>query len=704
MENARQTPCAAESTVITASLPPAALIATEELSSSLPWSSVDPGKERDSDVSDAGEPIERQVFEPGQVFHQVEIVRFIGAGYSGEVYEVRHRITGARCALKIMHLRDRKDARKAERSLAEAHGTFGIQHANVVDVFDIGCEADGTAWMLMEFLDGPTLATVLERQGRLSPLFALHVALEVAWGLDAAHENQIIHRDVKPDNIAFTADGSVKVVDFSIAKVIPYEMRTTQRNVRLGTCAYMAPENLDGAEADARFDIYSLGLVLWEMMAGRHPFHDAFHDRTLLVRRQFFTDPEPLSEVAGLPDYVDEVIRRATAKQAAARYLTMAEMAQALIALRGRLEKDEAEGRISLVVPPGEPPIPGRSRSRAVYRPPVTGPTLEVPRPEPSAKVVVASPAPALGPCGTVPVDRESVRAAAFGPGPRDAEGDGRAPGSAGRTARGTEIMPAADRASLSRPPPTGASRPPAARTTSPMLRQVAAETERAAGERGDGAHGRREVRMAPWMLIALVLSSSVASALAVRWIAPAGRPSGDAPPAAQSLVAPAVEGGAAAAGEAAAGEAAPVVAGAAAGVGAPLAATSVGADAAAGAGAPLAATPVGADAAAGAGAPLAATSVGADAAAGGVVAAPPASRRSPDRAASEAARSVATARGGAAAPASPAASAAARGGAAAPVPSRAAPAPGPHRTAAPAAPSAPRRGEPRPFGDSPLF
>ncbi|WP_155798642.1 serine/threonine-protein kinase, partial [Sorangium cellulosum] len=544
MENTTPIPHAAEATDVTASLPPAALAATEELSSLPPWSSVDPGKERDSDVSDAGEPIERQVFQPGQVFHQVEIVRFIGAGYSGEVYEARHRITGARCALKIMHLRDRKDARKAERSLAEAHGTFGIQHANVVDVFDIGCEADGTAWMLMEFLDGPTLTTILERQGRLSPLFALHVALEVAWGLDAAHENQIIHRDVKPDNIAFTADGSVKVVDFSIAKVIPYEMRTTQRNVRLGTCAYMAPENLDGAEADARFDVYSLGLVLWEMIAGRHPFHDAFHDRTLLVRRQFFTDPEPLSEVTGLPDYVDEVIRRATAKQAATRYLTMAEMAQAMIALRSRLEKDEAEGRISLVVPPGEPPVPGRSRSRAVYRPPVTGPTLEVPRPEPSARVVVTSPAPALGPGGTVPVDRESVRAAAFGPGPREAEGDGHAPGSAGRTARGTEIMRAADRASLSRPPPPGSSRPPAARTTSPMLRQIAAERERAAGERGDGAHGRREVRMAPWVLIALVLSSSVASALAVRWIAPAVVQQGGA--------APAVEGGAALAGAAA--------------------------------------------------------------------------------------------------------------------------------------------------------
>ncbi|XXT17848.1 protein kinase [Sorangium sp. So ce429] len=690
MENAKRTTHATEATDVTASLPAAALIATEEISSSPPWSSVGHGKERDSDVSDAGEPIERQVFQPGQVFHQVEVVRFIGAGYSGEVYEVRHRITGARCALKIMHLRDRKDARKAERSLAEAHGTFGIQHANVVEVFDIGCEADGTAWMLMEFLDGPTLTTVLERQGRLSPLFALHVALEVAWGLDAAHENQIIHRDVKPDNIAFTADGSVKVVDFSIAKVIPYEMRTTQRNVRLGTCAYMAPENLDGAEADARFDIYSLGLVLWEMIAGHHPFHDAFHDRTLLVRRQFFTDPEPLSEVAGLPAYVDEVIRRATAKEAAARYLTMAEMAQAMIALRSRLEKDDAEGRISLVVPPGEPPVPGRSRARAVYRPPATGPTLEVPRPEPSARVVVASPAPALGPGGTVPVDRESVRAAAFGPGSGDREGDGRAPGSSGRTARGTEIMPVAERSSLSRPPPPGSSRPPAARTTSPMLRQIAADREGAPGERGDGAHGRREVRVAPWMLVALVLSSSLASALAVRWIAPPGAPQGGAAPRGETVVAPSE---AVLPGPAAAREATAAIATSVGSVPVGSAASAAAATATpVGSAAPPTATPVGSAA------PPAATSVGS-----AVPAATPVGAAAPSRSARQrAAGAAAAGSSGAAAPVSPATG---RGVVAAPAPSlgatRAGASPAPRR---PAAPAAPKRGGAAPSGRAPIF
>ncbi|WP_437598195.1 protein kinase [Sorangium sp. So ce590] len=585
---------------ITAVLPTAALAATDEIPSSTPWSSVDPGKEGDSAVIDAGEPIERQVFAPGQVFHQVEVVRFIGAGYSGEVYEARHRITGARCALKIMHLRDRKDVRKAERSLAEAHGTFGIEHANVVEVFDIGCEADGTAWMLMEFLDGPTLATVLERQGRLSPLYALHVALEVAWGLDAAHENQIIHRDVKPDNIAFTVDGSVKVVDFSIAKVIPYEMRTTQRNVRLGTAAYMAPENLAGNEADARFDVYSLGLVLWEMIAGRHPFRDAFDDRTKLVNWQFFADPAPLSEVAGLPAYVDEVIRRATAKQPAARYLSMAEMAQGMIALRRRLEQDEAEGRISLATPPGEPPIPDRPARRAVYRAPVTGPTLEVPRREPSARVVVASPAPALGSGGTAPMDLESVRAAAFGPGPWPAgrEGDGRAPGSQGRTARGTEIM---EVTALSSPsgPPQGSSRPPAVRTTSPMLRQLAAEGERGSGERGEGARAGREVRMAPWMLIALVLSASLASAFATRWIAP---PEGPRDAAGAATGAAGAATGAAGAATGAAG-AATGAAGAATGAGsAATGAAAVGAEGAASVGAEGAAS-VGAEGAASVGA-----------------------------------------------------------------------------------------------------
>ncbi|WP_437951743.1 protein kinase [Sorangium sp. So ce296] len=700
MENTTRIPHAAEATDVTASLPPAALTATEELSSLPPWSSVDPAKERDSDVSDAGEPIERQVFQPGQVFHQVEIVRFVGAGYSGEVYEVRHRITGARHALKIMHLRDRMDARKAERSLAEAHGTFGIQHANVVDVFDIGCEADGTAWMLMEFLDGPTLATILERQGRLSPLFALHVALEVAWGLDAAHENQIIHRDVKPDNIAFTADGSVKVVDFSIAKVIPYEMRTTQRNVRLGTCAYMAPENLEGAEADARFDIYSLGLVLWEMMAGRHPFREAFHDRTLLAKWQFFMDPAPLSEVAGLPAYVDEVIRRATAKEPSERYLTMAEMAQAIIALRNRIEQDEAEGRISLVVPPGEPPIPGRSRSRAVYRPPSTGPTLEVPRREPSAKVVVAPPVPLIGPGGTMPVDAAAIAAAGGGRGAFGSAPGGGAPGGAARTARGTEIMPVVERAPGSRPPPPRPSRPAAVRTTSPMLRQLGDAAEGAqgaageAGEREGGARGRREVRVTPWTLVALVLASSVGSALAVRWLAlPEAAQGGPAAaqggPEAAPLVSAAAQGG-----PGALPEAAPLVSAAA--QGGPGALPEA---------APLvpAAGAIEAPGARGTGDAIEALGAGAEAApAAGAATAPAAGRSSRQTAGSAAAPPASAGRGGAAA----APAAAGRGAAAAPASStpRATTAPGPRAASRTPAPAAPRRREPPPFGESPIF
>jgi eukaryotic-like serine/threonine-protein kinase len=249
----------------------------------------------------------------------------VGAGFSGEVYEVRHQASGQRMALKVMHLKDRNDARKAERSVVEAHGTFGIEHANVVEVFDIGCEPDGRAWMLMEFLDGPTLATLIAQQGRLSPLYALHVAIEAAWGLDAAHENQIIHRDVKPENIVLTSKGEVKIVDFSIARVIPYDMKTTQRNHRVGTLAYMSPEYLNGAQADARFDVYSLGVVLWEAIAGHHPFHDSFYDQTLLLRRQLATEPAPLSEVAGVPAYFDEVLRRATAKNPADRYMSMAD-------------------------------------------------------------------------------------------------------------------------------------------------------------------------------------------------------------------------------------------------------------------------------------------------------------------------------------------------------------------------------------------
>ncbi len=315
-----------------------------------------------------------KTFLPGDTFLHFEILTLLGEGFSGEVYKVRHVHTDACFALKVMHLADRGDARKVRRAMIEARGTYGIRHANVVHVHDLSCEANGMVWMLMELLEGESLSRLLGRQGRLSPLLALRIASEAAWGLDAAHEAQIVHRDVKPANLFLTTGGIVKVLDFSIAKVFPEGLKTTAGSAGLGTPAYMAPEQLEGAPADPRFDVYALGITTWQMLAGRNPFADAMSRQQELIRRQIRELPPSLQSVVGLPAALDELLAPALAKRPQARYATMAALAKAINATRAFLEQEEAEGRIARIGLPGEPSVSTDPRGRRDYRRPVPVP------------------------------------------------------------------------------------------------------------------------------------------------------------------------------------------------------------------------------------------------------------------------------------------------------------------------------------------
>jgi serine/threonine-protein kinase len=317
----------------------------------------------------------------GSVFHEYRVARYIGQGLHGQVFEVAHLHTGEPFALKVMHLEDRNDAKKVQRALTTAKGAHTIQHANVVKVHNLSCEADGMVWLLMEMLTGHPLARILVPGRPCSPLFALDVAIEIAWGLDAAHEVGIIHRDIKPDNVFITAEGVVKVVDFSIAKVIPAGIQTTRRSYGVGTAPYMAPDNIKGGEPDARFDVYSLGILLWEMLAGYHPFHDAGADVNEIIRRQAFVELGPLSLLLHLPEYLDELIRRATAKDPSARFFSMAEFAKAMRRVREQLQEDASAGRIVLRrPPPGEPTL----RNPLAHR---ESRSARVPEPEPAPRM-----------------------------------------------------------------------------------------------------------------------------------------------------------------------------------------------------------------------------------------------------------------------------------------------------------------------------
>jgi eukaryotic-like serine/threonine-protein kinase len=348
---------------------------------------------------------EPRVFTPGEAFLQYPYVveSFLGAGASGQVYAAKHRFTGDRFAFKVGHLKDRGSAKKVARSLVEARATYCIQHHNVVRVFDLACEDDGLVWQRMELLDGSSVFELIKRFGPFSPLYAIDVAVEAAWGLQAAHELGIVHRDVQPSNLVITRAGHVKVLDFSMAKVASFGLVTTRGSGHgshaIGTTPYMSPEHLRGGPATPQFDVFALGTTLWQMLAGRLPF-EPHHDLMTLVRRQLAEEPEPLVTAARLPAYCDEVIRRAMAKDPRQRFEGMWPLARALRDLRERLAADPAVRAREPALWERRHPIARNPEGHDQYGPPRSLPRESPVPPVPSARIVVSPVATAPKPSG----------------------------------------------------------------------------------------------------------------------------------------------------------------------------------------------------------------------------------------------------------------------------------------------------------------
>jgi serine/threonine-protein kinase len=318
----------------------------------------------------------------------------LGEGGMGQVYLAEHVKMGRKSALKVMHPGMKADVDAISRFNREAANASRIAHPNVAAVYDFGETPDGLIFLAMEFVDGPPLTSVIEQQGALPPKRAADIIRQTADALAVAHDMGIVHRDLKPDNImvAKTRDGGdlVKVVDFGIAKAAGNEaQKVTKTGLVVGTPEYMSPEQLAGDKLDGRSDIYSLGLVAFNMLTGKLPFPSDSAQESMIMR---LTDkPKPLAEMKSdrsWPADVQAVMDKALERDANARYQSATEFGMALYnAIQRMPETAAAEaGTAVLSAVPATRVAPATSDERratseaaatvAVPTPPVSGPPV----------------------------------------------------------------------------------------------------------------------------------------------------------------------------------------------------------------------------------------------------------------------------------------------------------------------------------------
>ena len=283
----------------------------------------------------------------GQRIGHYELIERIGAGGMGEVYLATDVTAGRKAALKLLPMRFTADTERLRRFAQEARAVVGLNHPNIVTVYEIG-EDHSTHYIASELIDGETLRQRLER-GPMEIEEAVDVAIQTTSALVAAHDAGIVHRDIKPENIMLRPDGYVKVLDFGIAKLAEQEMPATMAEEEavplvethlgsiFGTARYMSPEQARGASVDKRTDIWSLGVVLYEMLAGRIPFEGESAREVMTSILE--TDLRPLTDSVGqIPDELERIVRRTLHKQRDERYKGARELFDALKGVRRRMD------------------------------------------------------------------------------------------------------------------------------------------------------------------------------------------------------------------------------------------------------------------------------------------------------------------------------------------------------------------------------
>jgi serine/threonine-protein kinase len=259
----------------------------------------------------------------------------IGEGGMGRVYRCHHRVIGKRVAVKILHAELARDKEAVGRFVREARAASSIGNAHIIDISDFGETEDGSTYFVMEYLDGTPLSDMIEDRGVLPAELVCDIALQLCDGLAGAHSKDIVHRDLKPDNVTLVTQGDrknfCKILDFGIAKVSTGQSATTKLTMAgavFGTPHYMSPEQAAGTTVDHRTDIYSLGVMMYEMVSGEMPFNaDNFMG---ILTQHMYKAPVPIRALVNAPDCppgFEALILKCLSKKPDARYQTMDELA-----------------------------------------------------------------------------------------------------------------------------------------------------------------------------------------------------------------------------------------------------------------------------------------------------------------------------------------------------------------------------------------